>query len=440
MPDAPATRSPGDAVALRAPLWAVHAFTFIGSLGTGLVTNGVYFLAKSALGYAETANYLLALVFGVAYIAGAATVGPALRTLARRSPWVTSRGVLALLLVLLAAVCMIPVAAERATGSAQAWSIWLVAVVYAPLTGALWPIVEAYLSGGRRGKELRHAVGGFNILWAGAVAASLWLAAPLVEPQPLLVLALLGLLHMLSLGLLPALGREPGRHLSDRPHDIHPLDRGLLRVFRILLPASYLVSSTLQPFLPSGLARLDVSVAWGAPAAATWMVTRVGVFVLMQRWHGWRHAGYLPAAGAALLLGGFVVTVIAPSLRDALPTPLPLILMLAGLAAFGAGMAVIYCAALYYAMEVGSAEVDAGGAHEALIGVGYAAGPIAGLACLAATDPIKNHTFGGVTFEALLATGVTLVTVVAVLVAIRVARAAAIGQSPSPKEIRSNHP
>jgi MFS family permease len=51
-----------------------------------------------------------------------------------------------------------------------------------------------------------------------------------------------------------------------------------------------------------------------------------------------------------------------------------------GLVCFGLGMAAIYCGAIYYAMEVGSAEVEAGGAHEALIGVGYTAGPLCGLA------------------------------------------------------------
>jgi len=54
--------------------------------------------------------------------------------------------------------------------------------------------------------------------------------------------------------------------------------------------------------------------------------------------------------------------------------------MLGGLAAFGVGMSTIYTAALYYAMEVEKAEVEAGGMHEALIGLGYTGGPACGLA------------------------------------------------------------
>ena len=45
----------------------------------------------------------------------------------------------------------------------------------------------------------------------------------------------------------------------------------------------------------------------------------------------------------------------------------------------GAGLGIVYYAALYYAMAVGRAEVDAGGTHEALIGAGYTVGPSAGL-------------------------------------------------------------
>lgn len=420
----PNPRTPVPDAPRAAPLWAVHAFTFLGSLGTGLVTNGLYFLADAALGYGKSANYLLALFFGAAYIAGALAIGPALRALARRSDRVSTRAVLAALLLLLAAACALPFAAQAITGRIDAWPIWVLAAIYAPFTGALWPIVESYLSGGRRDKELRHATGAFNIIWASAVAASLWLGAPLVEPQPLLLLALLGLVHIASLALLLPMGREPGRHLSDAPHAVHPMDRALLAVFRILLPTSYLVSATLNPFLPSGLAALGVSALWAPPMAATWMVTRVAVFALMQRWHGWRHATATPIVGAALLLAGFALAVGAPRLAMGMPTSLGIACMLLGLAAFGAGMATIYAAALYYAMEVGAAEVDAGGAHEALIGLGYTLGPLIGLAALAMTappsSPNQTNTLP-VSFETLVILLVTALSLAAAFAAFALA-------------------
>ncbi len=69
------------------------------------------------------------------------------------------------------------------------------------------------------------------------------------------------------------------------------------------------------------------------------------------------------------MTGGFALVVTATSLP----------LMLAGLGILGVGVGVIYYAALYYAMSVGRAAIDAGGTHEGLIGAGYACGPLAGL-------------------------------------------------------------
>ncbi|MCA9283477.1 MAG: hypothetical protein KDA30_15735, partial [Phycisphaerales bacterium] len=73
------------------------------------------------------------------------------------------------------------------------------------------------------------------------------------------------------------------------------------------------------------------------------------------------------AAWTGVLLGlGFALTFLAPA------TPMLVI----GLAALGIGAGAAYFGALYYAMELDSAKVDAGGKHEAIIGAGYAIGPI----------------------------------------------------------------
>jgi hypothetical protein len=73
--------------------------------------------------------------------------------------------------------------------------------------------------------------------------------------------------------------------------------------------------------------------------------------------------------GAVAMTGGFGLVVAGPSVGY----------MLVGFGCLGAGVGVIYYAALYYALAVGHAQVDAGATHEGLIGAGYTAGPIAGL-------------------------------------------------------------
>lgn len=91
----------------------------------------------------------------------------------------------------------------------------------------------------------------------------------------------------------------------------------------------------------------------------------------------------MPVVGGLLLLGGFAMSVLAPLGLSMEPDPslhiARLAILLGGLALFGMGVATIYAGAVYYAMEVGQAEVDAGGTHESLIGVGYTAGPFIGL-------------------------------------------------------------
>jgi hypothetical protein len=69
--------------------------------------------------------------------------------------------------------------------------------------------------------------------------------------------------------------------------------------------------------------------------------------------------------------------------------------LIAALLVFGAGHATAYVGALYYAMELGDAEVAAGGTHEALIGVGYGIGPVLGLGAIALAGTGAGPAFEG---------------------------------------------
>ncbi|MEM7622188.1 MAG: hypothetical protein AAF235_03195 [Planctomycetota bacterium] len=365
-----------------APLWAVLGFTFAGSLGTGVVANGIYFLTRSAYAFDRERNFLLGLVFGVVYIAGAATVGPGIRRAARFVPGLSQRGLLAGLTVCLGGVCLLPRGVALAEGSAlpPEWTIWVCITTQAALTGALWPIVESFLSGGRRGQHLRRATGRFNVVWSVALVVAFWGMTPLLAiGRPIEVISALGAVHLLSLLFIARLPREPAAHPH---HDIEPhppVYRDLLVVFRWLLPTSYIVMSTLSTMLPSLLDRAGVEARWAAPLAATWMTARVLTFIVFERWHGWHGRWWVAVLGLTGVLVGFAACVLAPAwFRGSAAGP-TLAVILGGLALFGLAQGLIYLGALYYAMEVGSAEVDAGGTHESLIGVGYTVGPACGL-------------------------------------------------------------
>ncbi len=400
----------------KSPLWAVLVFSWISSVGTGLTANGIYFLTKHAYGFGVRENYLLGLSSGLAYIVGALAAGPLLRALRARAG-VSTRGTLAGVLVGLAALCALPTLFAPAAGEHPShWPVWALIVLYQPLCGTLWPIIESYLSGGRSGRELRSALGVWNITWCSALVVALWVIGPLIKDHAPALMATLGAGHLASMLLLIPLGREPGVHVHGEHEPHPPVYTRLLATFRVLLPTSYMVLTALSPYLPAALTSMNIPQAWQTPLAATWTAARVVMFFALERWHGW-HGRWWPAVGAvALLLGGFAAAVLAPRLGTGGAS---LVVMIVGLAAFGGGMAAIYTGALYYAMEVERADVEAGSTHEALIGVGYAGGPACGLAAglaaqagliaLESTDYAMLGTVGVISLSLVIGTGLRTV-------------------------------
>jgi hypothetical protein len=75
------------------------------------------------------------------------------------------RGVLGLLMVVMALLCQVTWLAP-ALGASGVWPIWLMVLLYSPLSGVLWPIVESFVSGGRSGEGLRRTMGTWNVVWS----------------------------------------------------------------------------------------------------------------------------------------------------------------------------------------------------------------------------------------------------------------------------------
>ncbi len=354
------------------PLPLALALTWLSSLTTVAFMMGIFFVAQRAYGFTRADNLMLGLALGVTYVPGAMLVGPALRRLAAAVPWISTRTVLAGIMIALAACAAAPWVFEG-----HALAVWIAAPAFNAVNGALWPVVESYLSGARRGDALRRATGWFNVCWSSAGVAAGLLIAPVLEWSPLAVPAFAALVQVASCLLVVLLPAEPPKHLTDaHPHP--PVYERLLAACRWLLPTSYVLSYCLAPMLPDLVRAMGVPSVWEAPLAWTWQGSRFAVFALFFAWGGW-HGRWLPIRLAVgLLLAGFAVTLLAGS-------PLALVL---GLTLFGIGMGAVYSAAIYYAMEVGAAEVEAGGVHESLIGVGYTLGPLGGLAAGSIAEPL----------------------------------------------------
>ncbi|MGA0174844.1 MAG: hypothetical protein ACO3NL_14555, partial [Phycisphaerales bacterium] len=305
---------------------ALLAISFLASFGTGMVWNGLAFITRESYGFGELENLLLAVFNGAVYVGAAFAAGPLTRAIERR---LSPRGLTIGLLALQAACCPLPLLFE------SAWPIWPVAGLLSAASAVQWPLIESYLTAGRHGAAMRRTIGWWNVTWMVAVT-----------------LAMVAMGPMLSAG-------HAEWNLA-----------GLAVLFAI--------AAAISPLMPYLLDGLETPLSLQTPITSLWLVARVALVIVLWRTHFWHGRWSTLLAAGVLMVGGFGAMVLAESLWT----------MGGGLVAFGLGQGIVYYAALYYAMAVGRAGVDAGGTHEALIGLGYGVGPaVAAFGSLAAGGP-----------------------------------------------------
>ena len=379
-PSVTSTPSPSDSAPRElhgaSPLGAVLAFSALASFAAGTATLSIFFVtAREPYSFTPLQQYALGLLVGVAYTLGA--LGASRVGRAFRSAGGSSRGLIARLSVTMAALLCLPLFTHRDG------SVFVLLALYAPLTGCFWPLIEGYVSGGRRAGELRSAMGSFNVTWSLTLLASFFVP-PLFADSFRTVFVILALTHVASVLALRGFRREPGAHdLGQHAAEQHGAEKHavpagypeFLRVHRVLHAMSYLVMYALSPYLPRLLERLGLTGFGASALAASWLLARSLTFVVLGRWHGWHGRWSVAVVGTLFVLGGFGATLLAPGLGTG---AIPVVAL--GLFVFGAGLAALYTAALYYAFEVGGHE--GGGSHEALIGLGYSIGPACGLLVL----------------------------------------------------------
>src|SRR5262249_34613395 len=137
----------------------------------------------------------------------------------RRFPDVSTRDVLIALMAAMGAICVVPLAAQWLSGAKAggAWAAWVLMAVYSPMTGVLWPIVESYMSGGRSPRQLRASMGTFHVVWSSALVAGYWIMAPLLKIHPLAIIAGVGAIHVISIGIVLMLTPDPVGHEQSLP-------------------------------------------------------------------------------------------------------------------------------------------------------------------------------------------------------------------------------
>jgi len=387
--------------------------TFAASFAATLLQRGAYFFTHDVLAFTQAQNLWFALMFGVVYVAGASASHPVSARLGERRTLVGVIAGLALAHFLIAA-------------NPTAAMITVVFAVIGVLQGMMWPLFESYMSAGETPEKLGRALGRYNICWALSVPPSLALAGPLIASgKPWLLFVVAATVNAaVALSCLAFPHHPP--HL-EASHSSRPDALALARVRPLLLSArfamleSYLLLLLLAPLMPEIMTRVGFGVAAATRASSLLDVARLACFLGLFLYAAW-HNRKAPLAFAAIALPvGFFLVLFGNTAT----------LVLSGEILFGLAAGFLYTAALYYAQLVQNASVDAGGAHEALIGVGYALGPSAGLIGTAlahgagpgTTDYVHGMTIAILPLIALCTAGALYVLVKPVRVAVAEARA-----------------
>jgi MFS family permease len=341
---------------------ALFLLTFLESIAATLIQRGVYFYTHENLGFSQSQNLWIAFGFGVTYVAGALASN---RLSKRYGEKAVLLGCILALFALHSLLALVP-AAWMLIGSVFGTAI---------VQGIKWPVVESYVSAGRAPKQLLAILSRYNVTWATAGFVAIGVTGLIVGTRiPSLFFWFPALLNVLAAWLTLKLPAKP-LHLEhshpERPvaGELHSM-RALLGSARWSMIGSYALFYVLAPLMPSLLAQLGLPVTLATPVASIVDAVRVvtfGALGALAGWHGKRAPMWL--VGAALP-GGFLLILLGNSL--------PLLIL--GEVIFGVAAGFAYTAALYYALVAENASVDAGGAHEGLIGIGIGLGPLSGLA------------------------------------------------------------
>jgi hypothetical protein len=395
------------------PLWLLLAITASESFATILIEKGIYFYTRDVLAFSDKSNLLLGFGIGVFYVAGALLSHRISKAIGEKN----------LLLTVFAAqmICHIGLMAFPAT-----LPFLILTLLLQVVTGLKWPVLESYVSAGRGQQSLSKAIGRFNMSWAFAVPLAMFFFGPLTEIAWINkhiapgagVFVAAACIHLTCLVCALRLEPSPAHLAHDAPERPDPIL--LLRYEKLMVSSrwtmmlSYLLIFFLTPVIPSifGTApetgqtdpnqlikhHLGFSLTW-APAMNSFVeLVRALAFLALFLTPVWHNKSSMLTFAAISLPIGFLMTLFGGDLAALLPANLVwsahLFLVMAGLFFVSLGSALAYYGALYYAMVVANASVDAGGSHEGLIGSGFALGPALGLASLWAANVAGSPILG----------------------------------------------
>lgn len=368
------------------PLRPLLAIAFIESFATILVERGVYYYAEDRMAFGPVSNLSLGLGIGICYVIGALISHKLTRVLGEKR-----------LLLLIMSAHVIVHTCLAVFGAVVPFLVFN--FILAVFTGLKWPIVESYVSAGRTSSQTARAVGLFSVSWALSVPLGMAAAGKLIAIDfwPLPLFAAGALVNLISIGIILTLESNPVHLSHDSPH--RPAASELSRLHRLLTSSrwsmftSYMLLFLVTPLMPAIFKSMDYTVETSAVLASLVELVRAATFIAMlftAAWHG-RPSGLFFSAIAMPI--GFLLMLFGTKLPVFFEGQ-PLVAVLTGELIFGVAAGFAYYAALYYAMIHANASVESGGAHESLVGLGFAVGPAIGLMGYGLAGVLGNEVHG----------------------------------------------
>lgn len=350
---------------MRPPKFACFLLEGMNAVATTYQFYYIYFFAEAKFGFDRGQNLILAAALGVAY-AGASVIGG---KLAQSRGYLNAHGL----------GCALMAFGQIVAAISDSLAFHgLAALVSVIGMGKTWPALEALACDGESGRRLQTMLGVYNLVWSFGGAFAYLSGGAMLESWGLTSMFVVpAVMNVVQVGIVLALRRRragPPALQECRGGDPspgvgpNPEARRFLRMAWFANPLAYLTINTVVALGPSLANAQSLSPRLAGYVCSTWMFVRTGAFLLLWLWPGW-HYRFRWLLGAYLgMIATFVLILVSPNVAS---------LVMAQLG-FGLCIGLIYYSSLYYSMDAGDAKGEHGGIHEAVIGLGSAAGPALG--------------------------------------------------------------
>lgn len=340
-------------------LGLILLFTAVQTFGEALTSRGLFFYTNEILHYSDAQNLLLYIPFALAAGLSALFVSHRLAdALGER------RALLLCLIVRIAGDLMIylqPTSMSMiAIGGALRWGGG----------GALWSIVESYVTAGRSSKDAGRAVGLFNVTWSLTIPFSLMAVGPLLKYRPDSLFLIAAGFHVVCVVLAVFLPRQPTHLPDEHPHRLTRSQIEGLTPLLISCRWSAIASTTLMnivvAIMPGILKDMGQPIVLAPSLAAVLDWSRFAAFVILGWYAGWHGRRLVPTLIAASMPPGVLLILLAPNMAA----------LVTGQVLLGLALGAAYSASLYYNLLLHNHSVKGAGRHEGIASLGGAIGPI----------------------------------------------------------------